>query len=824
MKIGIGYVAEIGMFKSYWTIAWRTLVRNKVYTLVNVLGLALGVCACLVIWVIVRYEFSFDRGHPDGNRIYRVNSYEQFLKNEPKHLTPSVLTALPEAIRKDLAGVETVAPYHTLTDAVATVVREGKKKVDYAAEPIVTGPEYFRIMRYEWLAGDAATALEAPFSVVLTEKKARQYFGSGPLDGMIGRQIVYNDSLPVHVTGIVRDWDEHTDFPYDQFISLSTAPHSWLYSTLWLDPAIPQKGIPGSSHVLVKLEERADPRKVGVALLALAAREKWLTTLVTGVELQPLSAVHFTSGTSDGSIRTSQLSTLYALLSIALFILALAIINYVNLATAQSLTREKEISIRKVMGSGRGNLILQLLAETFFLTALAGLVAVTMVRPVLGAFHRFVPVGLRYEPFALTNLLFLLGITVVTTLLAGLYPARLLSAHSPVDTLKGAGAPRGGGKWWVRKGLIVFQFTVSLVFIIGTMVIGRQIGYMLHKDLGFRSDAVVEFNTNERRDSVGMARVKSLEAAIGRLPGISAVARENMPPTGTDRGMFSIRYLARSNEPIRVEAIKADEHYLDLYGIRLLAGRGAFASDTLRELVINESMSKLLGFSRPEQAIGQKILTWGVSVPIVGVVADFHKYSFHDPIQPLLIAVMSCTDIAFRMDVRGQPAGSAKAILSRVEHQFKAFYPHGSFEFSFLDDEIAQMYQREQTMEWLMNIATVITLFISCIGLFGLTLFTTARRTREIGIRKVLGARVGDILVMLGKDFVVLVGIALVVASAGGWWLMHRWLQDFAYRVSIGVEVFLLAGGALLLVTVVTVGVQALRAAVVNPVKSLRVE
>jgi len=520
-------------------------------------------------------------------------------------------------------------------------------------------------------------------------------------------------------------------------------------------------------------------------LSVLAAREKWLTPLVTGVELQPLSAVHFTPGTSDGAIRTSQLSTLYALLSIALFILALAIVNYVNLATAQSLTREKEISIRKVMGSGRGNLIAQLLVETFLLTTLAGLGAVTMVRPVLGAFHRFVPPALRYEPFALTNLLFLMGITVVTTLLAGLYPARLLSAHSPVDTLKGAGAPKGGGKWWLRKGLIVFQFTVSLLFIIATMVIGRQIGYMLHKDLGFKSDAIVDFNTNEHRDSAGMVRVKLLEAAVGRLPGVAAVARENMPPTGTDRGMFTIRYLAKSNEPIRVEAIKADEHYIELYGIKLLAGRSAFASDSLRELVINESLSKLLGFSRPEQAIGQKISTWGVSVPIVGVVADFHKYSYHDPIQPLLIAVMGCTDIAFRMDVRGQPAGSARAILARVERQFKAFYPHESWDYGFLDDEIAQMYEREQTMEWLMNIATVVTLFISCIGLFGLTLFTTERRTREIGIRKVLGARVSDILVMLGKDFVVLVGIALAVASAAGWYLMHRWLQDFAYRVPV---------------------------------------
>jgi ABC-type antimicrobial peptide transport system permease subunit len=813
------------MFKSYWTIAWRTLVRNKVYTLVNVLGLAMGVCACLVIWVIARYEFSFDRGHPDGYRIYRINSFEQYLKNESKRRTPSVLAALPEAVRRNLAGVETVAPYHLLSGAVATVVGAGKTKAAYAAEPIITGPEYFRIMHYDWLVGDAAAALDVPFSVVLTEKKARQYFGTGPLEAMIGRQVVYDDSLPVNVTGIVRDWSEHTDFPYDQFISLSTAPHSWLYQALGLDPASDRKS-PAFCSVLVKLEERADATKVGAALSALADRNKWLSGLVTGVELQPLSAVHFTPVGADpgGSFRTSQLSTLYALLSISLFILTLAIINYVNLATAQSLTREKEISIRKVMGSGRGNLIVQSLAETFLLTALAGLLALLAVRPVLEAFHQFVPEGLRFEPFALTNLLFLLGMVVVTTLFAGLYPARLLSAHSPVDTLKGVGAPKGGGKWWLRKGLIVFQFTVSLIFIIGTMVIGRQIGYMLHKDLGFTSDAIVEFNTNSRKDSAGIARVKLLEAAVAHLPGIVAVARQNMPPTGMDRGMFTIKYLPKGDEPIRVEAILADEHYLGLYGIQLLAGRGAFASDTLREVVINESLSKLLGFSRPEQAIGQKITNRGVSVPIVGVVADFHKYSYREPIQPLLIAVMRCTDIAFRMDVRGERAGSAKAILARVEQQFNAFYPHEPFEISFLDDEIAQMYAREQTMEWLMNIATVVTLFISCIGLLGLTLFTTERRTREIGIRKVLGARVSDILLLLGKEFVVLVGIALVVASAVGWYLMHRWLEDFAYRVSVGVGVFLLAGGALLVVTVLTVGVQALRAALVNPVRSLRVQ
>ncbi|MDO6433447.1 ABC transporter permease [Flavitalea sp. BT771] len=809
------------MFKSYWTMAWRTLVRNKIYTLVNVLGLALGICACLVIWVIVRYEFSFDRNHPGGSRIYRVNTYEQFIKNEPERLVPAVLADLPEAIRKEVPGVETVAPYHILAHDTATVTGVGKQEANYPATPIAAGPEYFRIMAYEWLAGDEHSALVYPFSVVLTESRARQYFGTGPLNGLIGREIVYQDSLHVHVSGIVRDWSEHTDFPYTDFISLSTVDHSFLLQSLGLDPSRANKTT-AMEAVLLQLAPKADPDHIRTVLSALYERQGRTKSIFPRIELQPLSSVHFTSVGGDSAISTSQLSVLYALLSIALFILVLAMINYVNLATAQSLTREKEISIRKVIGSGRLHLIVQLLSETFLLTALAGFMALLLAAPVLHVFQQFIPPGLRFSPFAPVNLLFLLGITLFITLLAGLYPARLLSFHSPVAALKGAGAPRGGEKWWLRKGLIVFQFTISLLFIIGTMVIGRQISFMLHKDLGFRSDAIVTFNTDERKDSVGKARL--LEETIRQVPGVADVARENMPPMGSDRGIFTIRLRANSTERLIVEAITADEHYIQLYGIRLLAGKNLFPSDTLKEVVINESLSKALGFGSPDQAIGKQIYTWNKYVPIVGVVADFHKYSYRAPIQPLLIAGIACTDIAVRLDTKGRSAGEVRAILTRIGRQWKAFYPHRPFEFSFFDDEIAQLYRREQTMEWLMDIATGITLLISCIGLFGLTLFTTERRTREIGIRKVMGARVTDILTLLGKDLVLLMLIALVIASAGGWYGMHWWLQDYAYRVRIGADVFLLAGAALLLVTVLTVGAQSLKAALVNPIKSLRTE
>jgi len=804
------------MFKSYFKIAWRVLTRNKVYTAVNVLGLALGICACMVIGTIVRYEFSFDRFHPGGDRIFRIVSYLRISKDYPAEVVPCVPPDLPAAVRAGMPGVEMVAPYHLLTQATVNIPGGPA----FRATPIVTGPDYFTIMRYDWLAGDERTALTEPFKVVLSEKKARRYFGPEPLDRIIGRTIVYDDSLTVTVAGIVRDWTENTDFPFNEFISLSTARQSFLQQVLQLD-VTHAKEIPFTSRVLLKLAPNADSARAD-AVLATLFSQSLHPKLYPKATLQELGDIHFTGSGDDTEIRTAHKPTLYVLLSIALFILSLAVINYVNLATAQSIGRDKEIGIRKVLGSSRTSVILQFLTETLLLTLTAVALAALFVRPVLTAFRSFVPDGVRFHPLEPGTLIFLAGITLVTTLLAGLYPARLLSSYLPKLSLRGAGAPKGSEKWWLRKGLIVFQFTVSLIFIIGTMVIGRQIHFMLTRDLGFRSDAVGSVGIDETRDS--LSRVKLLESRIARLPGVLGVARENMPPMGSDLGMFSIQYRARSDEKIGVLAIKADENYIPVYDIRLLAGRNLLPADTLREVVINESLSRLLGFKNPDQAVGKMIYTWNKYVPIVGVVADFHKSSFREAVKPLLIADMAVSDLAIRLDTKGRPAGEARVILDRVQREWEKVYPHKPFEFGFLDDEIAQLYKKEQTMSWLMKIATGITLFISCIGLFGLTMFTAERRTREIGIRKVLGASVSDIAVLLGRDFVWLVLLALLVASPVAWIFMHRWLQDFAYRISFGADLFLLSGASLLLVTLLTISWYSLRAARANPVESLRTD
>lgn len=815
------------MIKSYFRIAWRILSRNRLYTTVNIVGLALGICACIVIGTIARYEFSFDRFHPGKERIYRIISYFKITKDDPTEQVSKVATDLPEAVRASIPGIEAVAPYHHLTDMKASISGKGEAgngdhaMATYPSNPIVTGPDYFAIMKYDWLAGDERKALAEPYKVVLSEKRARLYFGPDPPDRLIGRTIVYDDSLMVSVAGIVRDWTEHTDFPATEFISLSTAAHSWLRENLQLDPSLQEKDIPAGSRVLVKLVPGADPEVVNSALTALY-KGKHHNKLYPAVALQPLADVHFIPSGEGSGVSTAHKPTLYVLLGIAVFILVLAVINYVNLATAQSITRDKEIGIRKVLGSSRGSVMVQFLTETLLLTLSAVIVAVLFVRPVLAAFHSFIPAGIRFHPFDADTLALLLAITVITTLLAGLYPARLLASLPPALALKGTGSPKGSEKWWLRKGLIVFQFAVSLVFIIGTLAIGRQIRYMLNQDLGFRSDAVGSVSTDDSRDSV--SRVKLLESKIAQLPGVVGVARENMPPMGTDLGMFAIQYRFRSDEKIPVLAIQADENFIPLYDIRLLAGRNLEPSDTIREFVINETLARHLGFVRPEQAIGKMLYSWNKYVPIVGVVADFHKSSYHQPVQPLLITARACTDLAIRLDTKGRGPEEAKVILARVEREWKKVYPHIPFEFGFLDDEIAALYRKEQTLSWLMKIATGITLFISCIGLFGLTMFTAERRTREIGIRKVLGAGVADIAILLVRDFVLLVVLSLFIAIPVAWLFVDRWLRDYAYRSSFGPGLFISAGLGLLVITLATISYHALKAALASPVGSLKTE
>ncbi|TDX02347.1 ABC transporter permease [Dinghuibacter silviterrae] len=801
------------IYINHFSLACRNLIRSKVYTGINVLGLALGLCACITLFVVIHYERSFDTFHPDGDRVYRVIGNVRESTGDVIHLI-KLPTTVARSARTELAGVETAAgiiPIRAKADA-------GGQHFDAQGAAITEG-QYFDILPYTWLAGDKETALAAPYSVVLTSSAARRYFGNLDPSGFIGLSLVYDDSVPVHVTGIVEDWTQPTDLGFKEFISYGT-----LQNTFWAAGILPDTWDQGtvSTWTFVKLAPHVGPAALNAGLKGLVDRHN-TDKLRLSLQLEPLRRIHYDRDLIENPTRTADMTTLYALMGIALFILLLAVVNFVNLATAQSIRRAKEVSVRKVLGSSRTSLVVRYLIETGLMVGLALLLAVALVTPVLTVFRDFLPGGVRFHPSQPAVLAFLLCAGVGTTLLAGLYPARVISSYTPALHLRDAGVERGGEKWLLRKGLIVFQFTVSLVFIIGSIVIAHQLKYAREKDLGFASDAVVTIGT-PGADS--LSKIGVLAERLRGMPGISRLAVQWTPPLESNGRGMRLRFTRQDVLETGVAQIAADTGFIPLYQVRLLAGRNLLPSDSTREFVINETLARVLGVTKPFDALGRMLYWNGRPYPVVGVVADFHERSMHDPILPmcLLHRVDRERTLVLKLATKGMGPGAVQALLSRIGTAWKEVYPDQTFAYQFYDDALARLYEEDQKTGWLMNTAMGVAILISCIGLFGLSLFTAEKRTKEIGIRKILGARVTDIMLLLNREFVGLVLVALAVASPIAWYMMHRWLQGFAYRIGISAWIFLLAGLAAVVIALGTVSYQALRVALRNPVKSLRTE
>ncbi|MEP7376974.1 MAG: ABC transporter permease [Chitinophagaceae bacterium] len=813
------------MIKNYFKIAWRNIVRRRAYTAINVLGLALGLCACLVIYLITSYEFSFDRFHPDKERIYRMTG--ELLRNNGEKEFLNCTISDVAGIEHDIPGFESKAGlfyYDAKINIPGADIKE--KEFHSNSDVIVTWPAFFDIFKYDWLAGNAATALNEPYKVVLSELKARKYFGNGSLEKMIGKTVVYNDSLPLTVSGIVKDWKGHTDFPFADFISISTASGGFLKKEI---PTPDWNSLhPHGAMAFVKLNKDIEVADINAKLNAYAKKKAKRSGFgkLLSLQLQPLTDIHFTHdyyrGDDGDSFRKAHLPTLYALLGIALFVLIIAAINFINLSTAQSIQRSKEVGVRKVLGSGRKNLVFQFLAETFVLTLIAIIISLLFVNPVLSLFSSFIPKGIVFDPFNSSTLIFLFALLVTTTLLAGFYPAKVLSSHLPVLSLKGVVGTSGHRGTNLRKALIVFQFTISLVFIIGTLVIGNQLKFMRSKDKGFKTDAII--TVNNWRDQSG--RMKVLAEKIKQLPGVDKVIAQCIPPMGFADMSFNYTHKGKNELHLEVSTKMGNDEFIPFYKMKILAGRNMVHSDSLQELVINEAFSKVLGFKKPADAIGAFLFQDNKPYPIVGVIADFHQGSFHDPIKPVVIAHMPEweSSLAIGLLTKGRQVSDTKPVITAIEKEWKALYPEAGINYSFLDQSIGWLFEKDQQTAWLMNVATIITIFISCMGLFGLAMFTAQRRTKEIGIRKVLGASVLNITSMLSKDFVIQVTLAILIASPLAWFFMNRWLQDFAYRTTISWWIFALAGIIALAIALVTVSFQAIKVAVANPASSLRTE
>jgi len=829
------------MIKKQLLFALRRMRRHKLTTSINVLGLTFGILSCMVIYLYVTYEFSYDKFHADADRIYRlVTSVRGPGLQDENAMMPGPAGA---ALRQRTTGFSAVTTLFTDDTRVLIPVAGKPARVipgissDETYHITFADTDYLKIFQYQWLAGNPATALQKPFSVVLTESEAKRYFQGGTPKDWLGRSVVYEDSLTVSVTGIVKDWDQHTDFGFKDLISYSSLENSFLKTY------VQNMNRAGSNiNVYVKL---APGRTVAQAEQQISSFFKphgqpppgWKITQ----SLQPLSDIHFNSAYSDPYGRRAHKPTLFALSGIAIFVLIIAAINFINLSTAQSILRAKEVGIRKVMGSSRGGLVRHFLIETGIIVVAAMALALLLANPVIKALHGFIPDGVRLHSTPDTWL-FIATTTLVTCLLAGWYPARALSSFLPVISLKGQGAQHLNSKSYLRKGLIVFQFTVSLLFIIGTMMVGRQIHYMLNTDLGFTKDAIVTIDLPRDQPQ---NRKDVLAAEIRHLAGVQQVSLNTASPQSTRhmmRGML-LEYKGATDVKLVPGGDEIDTGYLSLYCMTLVAGRNFQLSDTSRRnvpatastpaqpayraFILNESAARALGFNRPADMVGQQVSGFGgISGPVVGVVKDFHSDNMHEKIRPFLFSTEAgvASQLSVKLSSAGVSASKVSTLIANMGSVFKKIYPGTPFQSQFFDESLAQLYLQEQQTAQIMNIATGIAIFISCMGLFGLAAFTANQRTREIGIRKVLGAGVAHLVSLLSREFIFLVGLSTVIAAPLAGWGMHQWLQGFAYRTSMPWWIFVLAGVVALGIALLTVSFQAIRAASANPVKSLKVE
>jgi putative ABC transport system permease protein len=823
------------MLRNYLKIALRNLLRNKVYSVINILGLAIGVCACLVIFLLGSFELSFENFQPDRDRIYRITS--GFKNSEGESSSNAGLSSpMPIVIRQEITGFESLTACHVWTPK-ASIPNERNDSKDLPktwknddSEVLVCEPQYFQIFQYEWLQGNLKNALKMPNEVVLTEKEAERYFGKIPLEQVMGKQIFFNDSLATTVTGIVKTLPKNTDFNFKTFISYKSIESKKWRKEFQLDE---WTNTNSSSMAFVKLLEKTSPKTVNSQFAVfmkrhLDAKDQW--NVGRSLALQPLSDIHYNAEIQDNYSRVVHLPTLYALMGIAMFLLLIAAINFINLATAQSIMRVKEIGVRKVLGSSRRSLIFQFLCETFVITSAAVLLSVLFVEPILWAFADFIPKELTFNVFEPQILGFLVLITFITSILSGLYPAWIISSYTPVASLKNQISNGSSRTAFLRKALITFQFTASQVFILGTIIVATQSKFMLNKDMGFKKDAIVSFYTDWNDIESGKRDV--LVNKLKQMPEIELVSLGDTPAKN-GYNMNRVTYNDGKKEiKTDVHRRTVDENYFKMFGLKIVAGHNVTRSDSAKEFVINETYAKFLGFRKPEQAVGKFLIYSGgkgdIKLPIVGVVADFHLRSLHTPIEPLYIMSETKWESAINVKIQSNGKSSAdfKGILAKIKKAFNEVYPNASQEFDpkFFDETIANFYKKEVQFAQILNTATGIAIFISCMGLFGLVAFTTRQRTKEIGIRKVLGASVTQIVQLLSKDFLRLVILGIVIASPIAYWAMNKWLQDFAYRVDISWWIFALAGIVAIVIALLTVSYQSIKAALANPVKSLRTE
>ena len=806
------------MLTNYLKIAWRNIIRQRRTSLINLLGLSLGIASALILFVIVRYEWSYDRFHKNYNHIYRIVTETK--RESSSDYNAGVANPLPQALQVDMPQLKAIVPLLATGGQVDVPHENEENPIDkYSEQVIFTTADFFQLFDATWLAGDAA-ALSTPNSVVLDQKTATRFFGSW--QQAVGQQLQLANMITLQVAAIVENAPENSHFPFHLLVSYPTLeankglfdydPDNW-------------NSISSSFQTYVLSSPNEDKTAIGQQLDGLAKKYFEGKGRNRFLHLQLLSDIHFDpryGGLIDGQL--IKRSTLTTLTLIGMFILVMAAINFINLSTAQALGKGKEIGVRKVLGSSRKGLIAQSFSETFLLVFLSMVVAIGIAYIALPYVHHFSNMPNRPALLQGNTVLFL-GITLVAmTLLSGGYPALILSGFTPIAALRNKINTAQLGGVPVRKGLVVLQFAIAQLLMIGTLVAVKQMAFIRNADLGFDKEAlyVVQVPSD---DSVN-PRMSVFKQQLQQVPNVKSVSLASDVPSSDNKWQSNFYFDGtESGDDITFPAAMkfADADYFDNYALTFIAGDAYAESDTAKAAVINETMAHKLGLPSAEDAIGKRIRigfmdTW---MTVAGVVKDFIPNSLREETSPMIITTLKSDYYVAGIKLE---KGAGKSTLTDIQQRFEQLYPEHYYQADFLDDTIAKFYEQEEKMALVYQLFAVLSLVISSIGLYGMVSFMLSQKVKEIGIRKVLGASVASIVYLFSKEFMYMVALAFCVAAPVAYYFMHDWLANFAYHIDLGIGLFVVVMLMALTIAMLTIGIKAYRAAVANPVESLRDE
>ncbi|HEV9037095.1 MAG TPA: ABC transporter permease [Puia sp.] len=811
------------MIRNHFITAWRNLWKNRISSFINIVGLTIGLTSFILIALYVFDEFTFDRSHDDAANIYRVveNRTSPDGKTAKRAGTGSQVSARATTSFPEIQDAARISVYWRAS------VASGDNRSRVFQEDFIAGnPGFLHVFSFPLIYGDRSSALTDPRSIVLTETTAKKFFGKSDV---VGRSLFFdNDSVPYRVTGVLKNFPANSSISFDLLVSEVSLPKDWLAND-WTSGAFatyfllkPNTDIPALNKKLDNLIAANHNAEAGVKSL---------------VQLQALTDVHFYSNDIEGnSGKRGNIYYIYVFLIVACFIIFIACINYMNLATARFTNRGKEIAIRKVSGASRATLIKQFLAEALMATLFSVLLSLVLVNLLLPLFNSFTEKHLTLNAHTDYRIWTgVLSILAIVTLLSGLYPALFQSGLNPLALLKSK-IQLGRGNISLRRSLVVFQFMISIVLIAATIIIYQQMQYVNKKDLGFDKDKLVVIDND---GGIFGRRAGTIKNEFSKLARVSSVTATSMVP-GESKTIPSVKVNMNGENSATGKDIYffgVDGQFLSTYDIPLIKGRNFFptGSGDSSSVLINETAAKELGITDARNQVitissaktggdTRSAIEKPLSLTIAGIVKDFNFQSLHEPVAPMMLGFKrDVTQNYGHFTVRlvgGDPSGtlkSMKAIMQRMDQG-------GLFQYHFLDKQWESLYREDRTRQTIFIIVSLLAIFIATLGLLGLTIYAAEQRVKEIGIRKVLGANIGGIILMLSKEFLKLVLVAALIAIPIAWFFMHKWLQDFAYRINIDWWVFVLSALVAVMIAMATISLQVVKAAMANPVKSLRAE